>query len=829
MAHAQSGDPHQVAMINVAEPADFSDLTGPQQAVVDVYFGGRKIGESEIVFRPGAITFSDPAKIVAMLPDLSEPSAVLAALSAPNLASNSGLACTQGADTAVCGRLAPDVAGVIFDQDRFRVDLFVNPRFLAVKEAVASRFLPRPDAAVSIVNAIGGVLSGASGGGQTYNLQDHLILGDAEWRVRADLSYASGFGAQADQLVAELDKPNWRYSAGVFWAPGTDLIGRRKMLGLGIETQFDTRLDRDQLQGTPLVVFLEQRARVDVLRDGRVIASAIYEAGNQTLDTSGLPEGSYEVVLRIQEIGGAEREEHRFFTRHQRIAPVGHGLYLLYAGLLVDDQAKAFLSTTATPFIQASAARRLSPHLAIDATVLATNRTAIGEAGAWFITPLVLVRAAGIAGSNGIVGGLLQISSSGNSRFNFDFDLRRVNIGRGARLPESDSAGSPVQSLLGGNPALLPVATASFTQLSGSLSYSLPELQLGVAATYRRDEGQGVSYAIGPTLRWEFLRRGPMHMSFTGDFSFTDRGRSGFAGVTFQLLRGRSSLAGTLGVSSSSLDGDPHRTSPTGNMAGAYQVENVAGGQLDLGAGYAHDLDQDVATANANLRSARFNLSGAIIHAFDDGGSTQYSLGFQTVMALRGGAFALAGRNQTDSMIIVSVKDGEPAERFEVLVNESPVGAVRGGGSLAVPLSSYRRYQVRIRPTGAGLLAYDGSARQVSLYPGTVVRLAWTASPMVAMFGRLVFADGKPIGTATITAPDGIGETDPNGYFQIETAAGAPVQVGLPGGGACRLRLPMVDQAQGYASVGTLKCDPAARNVETSSAIPADRSHGADL
>ena len=330
----------------------------------------------------------------------------------PELAGHANQVCTPGANPAECGRLAPQTAGVIFDQDHFRVDLFVNPQLLAIKQAVGVQYVQRPEPGLSIVDAIGAVVSGSSGGQNFYNIQNNLIVGDGERRLRAEFSNASGFGVQADRLVMEIDKPERRYLAGAFWAPGTDLIGRRKMLGLGIETQVDTRLDKDALWGNPLVVFLAQRARVDIVRDGRVLTSRIYEAGNQSLDTRSLPNGAYEVTLQIVEAGGALREEKRFFTKNQTIAAPGQKVFFAYAGVLVDDTARSFIAPTAIPFFQVGMARRLSPHLALDATVAATNRTVMGELGTYVISPLAQIRpAAAVASAQGQYGGLLQVSS----------------------------------------------------------------------------------------------------------------------------------------------------------------------------------------------------------------------------------------------------------------------------------------------------------------------------------------------------------------------------------------------------------------------------------
>src|SRR5207247_1591607 len=144
------------------------------------------------------------------------------------------------------------------------------------------------------------------------------------------MSYSSGVGFLVDNFVAEVDEPGTRYSGGLFWAPGIDLTGQRKILGVGVGTQFDTRVDRDQVFGNQLIVFLAQRSRVDILRDGRLLTSRSYEAGNQALDTAGLPDGSYEVVLRIQEFGGGAREERRFFIKNARIAPLDQPVYFGY-------------------------------------------------------------------------------------------------------------------------------------------------------------------------------------------------------------------------------------------------------------------------------------------------------------------------------------------------------------------------------------------------------------------------------------------------------------------------------------------------------------------
>lgn len=811
----------ELARIELGEPPGFSALTSAQSAVADIYYGNKRIGEARVTYKPGSLNFYDPAKLVAMLPDLTNVQAVLAALSDNHLASNQEFVCTPGSNPAECGRLTPHTAGIIFDQDQFRIDVFVNPRLMAVKQTVERQYIQRPEAGVSMVNAIGAVMSGSSKGPRYYNVHNNLILGDADRRLRAEFAYATGFGVQADRLVIEIDKPERRYLAGAFWAPGTDLIGRRKMLGIGIETQIDTRLDKDEVWGNPLVVFLNQRARVDIVRDGRVLTSRIYDAGNQSLDTSGLPNGAYEVTLEIAEAGGGRRDEKRFFSKNQTIAAVDQKIFFAYAGVLTDDIRRSFIAPTSTPFLQAGIARRLTPQLAVDATVVATNRTVMGEVGVYFLSPLAQVRLATVASSRGQYGGLLQIGSQGGSLFGFNFDVRHIAVPKPQPLampgPEQFGPGS----FTGGADAALPLARNTFSQFSGSLSYNLRNARFGFAASYRREQNQPVSYSYGPSFRWEFLRRGQLRMSASGDLAITSQGRSGFLGLNLRLLSTKSSFDASAGLRSTELGSEPRRSGGFGTLHGSWQDDDFAGAELDLGAGYDHDFERDLLNASAELRGDKISLHGDVIHSLGlSGNPTQYSLGFQTSIGMSGGRFAFKGRDQNDSMVIVKIDGAGPDDRFEVLVNDGRAGTVRGNSSAAVAMPAYRQYEFRIRQTGGDLLHYDSAVRRVGLYPGNVTRLSWSARKIVAMFGRLLLETGEPVRMASVTNSAGIGETDDNGYFQIEAEVGSAIEVALPRGRSCRIALPQVQQQGGYAPLGMLICRPQQVPFRLSSAAP---------
>lgn len=821
---AATGRPAKVAQIDAAAPEGFESLTGPQKAMVDIFLGDRRLGEVVAVYQPGSLRFESPDRVMALLPQLGDPAVVRAALAAGDLASNANRVCTAGSDLARCGQLSPEVLGIIFDEQRFRVQIFINPRLLPLAQATKIEYLPRPQSGVGLLNALSAVMSGSTRGRNIYNLQNRLLIGDADRRLRADIGYSNSFGVQADQIVAEIDRPGWRFSGGTFWTQGSSLVGRRKILGIGAATQFDTRLDKDEMRGNPLIVFLDHRAKVDILRDGRVIASRVYESGNQALDTSGLPDGSYEVVLRIEQMGGAVREERRFFTRNRQIAPMGHAIYYAYAGVLVDDLSRKFLSPTRTPFAQLGGGWRLNPHIALDANVMATNKTVVGEMGATWLSRAAQLRLGGVVSSNGTRGGFFSASSSGNSRLGFDFDLRHIavaNKSAPARAP-------PFQDdpLVDRDFAGLPVARRTYTQLAGSVNLSLPGGQIGIAGVWRQERGEAASYNIGPRIRWELLNRGPWNLTFRGDYAKSRGGSSGYVGLTLRFQGRQTAFSSNLGMRTIGQTGAPGRSGPVASLSGSWNREKPGGTDIELSAGYDRDLDSQSINGHASLRTMQARFDSDVIHSLGgSGGGTQYSLGLQTTLAMRGGKLSFVGKNSNESMVMVEVKGGDRNARFEVLVNEAPEGTVRGGGSLPIALTPYRQYSVRIRPLGSELLHYDGAVRQVSLYPGNITRLGWSVNRLVAMFGRLAFSDGKPVSGANIRAEGGISQSDDAGFFQIETADGAALDVALADGRSCRVQPPASNRGEAFVKLGTMICNPSIRQQPFTTALLTTAGH----
>jgi hypothetical protein len=796
--------------ISVGEPEGFSNLTEEHILVVDVYVGDVRKGETRISTAPGTVRLLDPASALALLPPLTDKATVEAALSASSLPANLQLACSETSDRSRCGRLEPDVAGVIFDRDHFRLDIFVNPRFLAVQDDITGAYLPEPPKGLALINSIGAVVSGEFGTSSYYDLEDQLVVGSGDRRLRADLSYASGLGLGAQRLAFEWDRPGLRYSAGALWAPGNDIAGERKLIGAGIESQIDTRLDKDEILGSPVVVFLDQRARVDVLRDGRVLNSAIYEAGNRQIDTSNLPEGSYEIVLRIDEPGRPVQEERRFFTKSRRIPSLGRTDFFAFGGLQVNDVDHGSLAPSRHPYFAGGAIRRLSRSWALEGNVEATDRgAATAEIAATWLTRLAQVRAAAVADLRGTYGGILQVSSVGSSQLNFNLDVRRMESNRTA----SDPVLSPIAPVTPDD-ASTPFGTivsvsydGTYSQVDGIVSYSLANVRLLGTFFYRDDSTlQRASYSFGPSLEWDLLRKGPITLTLRGDMTATERGDAGFAGISLRLLGGRSSVTALAGARTSNMTDDTFGKGPVAALSGAWSPP-LADGNLSLGAGYDHQPEQDSEVLSSEFRDRLGSVSADL--ARTDGPAsraTQYSLGLQTTFAAGAGQLHVAGKATAESLIVAKVEGASKADTFDVLVNEQLAGTIRGATPFTLAVPAYRAYKVRIRPTGKNLLAYDSSPRTISLYPGTVAKLDWKVAPVTIKFGRLIASDGAPVANASITGKDIWSETDDKGYFQLEAPDGIQLTVTTKDGRSFATTLPAGVASEGIARLGPIVC-----------------------
>jgi hypothetical protein len=766
------------AGFTASAPEGFETLAAERHLVLDAHFGGKKLGEVRATVRPGFLTFDDPAAVARLIPDVARPEELASSLTG-TLASNVALAC-GAARREGCGLLDAERSGIILDEERFRVDIFVHPDLLERPDAAAQAFLPEPDGEPALISLFGGTSLGAV-------------------RLRSDSSLSTGSELTFDNLTIEADRRDWRYEAGIFWAPGTDLIGRRKILGVGAASQLDTLQDKDLVQGTPLTIFLQQPAKVDVLVDGRIVSSRIYPAGNRLVDTAGLPNGSYDVLLKIQEDGRPVRMEQRFFTKGSAMAPLGRPLFSVFAGLLPSSTQGLALDGDIF-FYEAAAAYRLTPALGLDAALLGTQHKGILEAGANYDSRLVQVRAAALASTSRDYGALLRVSTTGKGPVSLSFDLRKVVSKYGRPLiPVSSSNGTFSEDPESGF-----ADRGSYTQLLSILGYRLGQANFRLTGIYRKDGSEDADYSIGASVEVPVVRTSRWDIVLLADARRTDEDFASFIGARILLNRGNFSFSGSGGLRrESDRPGGDNRIVGEAQAAYYRQLENHSQLAGDIAVG--RDVDGSYARASANARSGALNARADLLHQFGDQ-ATQYAATIDGGIALSKDGIAIAGRDMNDTAIMVSINGGDPAQKFELLVDDVARGSIAGDERKLLFLQPYETYEVRLRPLGAQIASFDTAARRVTLYPGNVAKLNWTITPLFILFGRAIDGHGAPLANADISGSHGIGRTDAGGYFQVETKSGDNLKLAGEAGTSCSMEVGPDRAVDGLVSAGDMMC-----------------------
>ncbi|HBF99136.1 MAG TPA: hypothetical protein DDW95_11345, partial [Alphaproteobacteria bacterium] len=208
------------------------------------------------------------------------------------------------------------------------------------------------------------------------------------------------------EIVGQQDKNGVMLKAGMFRTRSASPIGSEDVLGFGAGYSRDTRLDLQQGFGSQLQVFLPVASEVQLLKDGRIVSTKFYPAGNQIIDTSGLPDGAYNVTLKIRENTGRTREVERFYSKSMEIPPAGEPVWSVEAGLLRDQgqQDVGVPAFTTQPMLRAASRWRLRDTLALGAGITASPGDPFVDFESFYQTRLLKYRQSFVFGTEGVFG-----------------------------------------------------------------------------------------------------------------------------------------------------------------------------------------------------------------------------------------------------------------------------------------------------------------------------------------------------------------------------------------------------------------------------------------
>jgi outer membrane usher protein FimD/PapC len=761
-----------------------------QETLVDIYFAGRYLLSGQAKYTPNTVTFIDPSEVVDRLPGVTRPRVVEQALSG-ELPANQELRCYYRGQTN-CGVLEPQVAGVIFDSDRFRADVFVNPDYLVVQEAAVPKFLPPSSAGTSFLQNFSYAFGGED---SDFTEESNLYsLSELSWKENAVLmqaNYSNREFLDIDTLVGQRDFQGRRYQLGwlltdsqtLRFAPETDVLGFR------FGTSLDTRADLRQSTGRQIEVFLQSRGEVSIFKDGRLLSTRIYDAGNQVLDTSAMPGGAYDIEIRIRDAGG-ERVERQFYVKNQRLPPKDMPLYFVELGEITRPDADEALPKGVNEYLARGGFNlRLNPGNAIFGGLSTTGDDRSAELG-WI----------------GLGKGYDLALSGALARDG------RYGIYTEFRVGWHDIFLSGSYRRIWGNddfePGALPLLGQDQEQASAQLTIPAGRGRVSLSGRYN-DLSEPDTLQTG-TIAYELPIRlpGRSTLAFRTSYTYDDGDEFAFAGVRWSLSKGHWSYSANPELAHERADGstdDYWR----GNASANWDSRDLWSSDLRGGVTATHDRDFSTVGGNVDWggRYGRARFQSERVFRADADDSTRHNGNLATSIVATKGAATFGGKEQNRAAIIIDVTGERDTNAFfDVLVNGSRRGTVSPGSRALLTLTPFKTYRVRLRLKGEDFVYFDDREHEVTLYPGNVVTLSWKAQTVNIVFGRIIDREGNPVGNALLKGVAGLATTDDLGLFQAEISTRArEIQVETRES-ICAVAIPEYEVRQGVGSVGTLRC-----------------------
>lgn len=796
-------------------PPGFESLLEPQTTLVDIHYGGRFLISSIATFSIGEIQFSAPEVIVDAIPDLLDKQRILNALKEP-LSPNADLICFSEYQND-CGVLKPEIAGVIFNESNYRATLFIAETELAVSELAIDKYLPESSAGYSLINGASLLYSGQSSDNESteaYSLSNLTLVGLGENRLRIFSNYSSSRNETDkawvfDRFSLERDFKGQSSRAGVLQTNnqlGT-FLPSSELLGFGISSDINTRSDLDYSEGIPIEVFLTAQSRVEIYKDGRLVSTGFYGAGNQTLDTRQLPDGAYNVDIRIVDDFGRINTETRFYAKSNRLPPIDQPSYFLNFGQVRsrDNQQSSTPQFENVWLLSSGYSKRLTNQIGGNIGFSHMGNQTMLEVGSFILGKFYDFNFDIAFGDEKEVG----ISAFAN--FNWRASALTLNYQEmNTRDRDESESAANIPSINSGLPRFF---ENTFKQYSANLSLPLfARTRLSLSGRVNeRDEGTTRENYVA-SLDFPTLRMGPSDLRFQLDASKSNADRQYLFSVT---LSGRSkhtssSISQTqVTDQQESITGERQKTTRNRQNANInWNDRDYFNSDINAFANFSKEQQTSRQGIGMNIDSRYGGLDLSLNQV--DTASTQNlskTLSARTTLLIDQDKYAIGGSEISQSALLINLT-GEPnGAEFQVLINNIPRGLAKIGRPTVVNLRPFETYKVSVLSKDNAIINYDNTVKTVTLYPGNVVTLGWEAHTIDVIFGNIIDEDGIPIKNALIEGAAELAITDDTGFFQAEIKTGTQRLKVKTREMYCEVKIPryMKSESQIYA-IGTLVC-----------------------
>jgi hypothetical protein len=772
-------------------PPGFEDLLEPQTTLVDIYFGKRFIGNSLATYRPETVELQDPSGVVALIPNVKDVQLVEDALTGP-LANNGDKICLSEVERN-CGTLEPNVADVIFDEGRFQLQIFINQLHLEKLQIVVDKFLPPSESNFSTVNLFSTSLSG-NDNDNAYSLGASHLASLKESRLQLQWDYSDVRDLNIESLSAQRDWAGKAAEIGLFDSTtrNSSFFTQADLLGIRAYSSTDTRTDLEYQDSTEIFLFFSSPTLVEVFKDDNLVVVEEYEAGNQQLDTSQFPSGSYLVTLKLTDAQGNVREEEYFFVKSSLLPPRDQPLHFFEVGQIKESNPDTLWpDSVGESLLRFGTAYRLTDNLGTELEFLSGDGREIFQGGLLYFGSGYYLQGSLMSSSKSDWG--LHLRSQINRKsFSLNFDYRELSSNNDREIDDEFS--------------LIP---NSFRQGSVSAGIPLDKGAVYLRARINERDRQDQSESFGIEYRRPLFRHNHINVDLTADTVYQDGDVSFRTGLTFNRISKGVNLRNQTRYVHQEQNGSTEQDFELSASAD-YSAENTSVGRYSAGIFADELIDRRSLGARFNNQSTlgRSNFRIEEIDSQTTGNLTRY-FGNAKFNALSDESeLAVGGQQLTRAGVIIDLQSDLEDTPFEIYVDRKPAGYAHAGRKTVLSLRPYDTYEIQIRPRGVNLVHFDDTARLITLYPGNVETLAWEINAITILISNAIDEVGNPISNAKFENLQSYGSTDDNGWFQIEISNREPLIVSKQGTPICQINLPEFEAEQGIAVLDEVVCKP---------------------
>ncbi|MDO6460708.1 TcfC E-set like domain-containing protein [Granulosicoccaceae sp. 1_MG-2023] len=776
-------------------PEGFADPEAQRTSLVDIYFLGRLVSSQRINHDDKTLQIESPQLLLDALTGIRGLDEIGAELR-QRLPSNADLVCQPWLKKPGCGRLRPDSVGFIFDEAHLRADFFVAERYLSYKSRYRTKYLPQARTRKTSIIAGKVVTTQLDNDDESFYASATGLFSYGHGNLTVNGDYNSETELQRVRTFSLTHFfPDHEVEAGTFTYSPAGYLANLDVMGVRWNTSLKSRRNVAELFGSELEVFLPRRSIVQLAVGDRVYSGESYEAGNQQLDTSQLPEGTYEVDIRINDPVSGTRVEKRLFTRSSLLPPHERGSYGLMLGAPVDtSSSEKYPQREQQVVFGANYGRRINGRTAWSADLIQLRNDTLLQAELLQLNRYLMWKARALAGESSTFGMGFSLSlKNGPLTSTFSADQYRSSI----KFDDEDPD------------ALRNLLSSRFTQVGFGFTRQFEKTLFGLSSSYRNQETYDGTESR--SNQWATYIRRPVFQSLGVKGQLEARYQRDDVEeqwlLQLQVSLDRNQWHHEVGTNYG-VDADGEASYSTG-LSATYSSPDPAADVYWKNTLYTTATD-DVTTVGGKVGVENRHFYGKASSEWTDqhDGDNQWrsvaELGVQLGFDTRG--TAAGGMAFTGAGAIIDV-DGQPrGAGFDIYVNGQRVRAGRVGSRHFVSLKPFQDYSLKLVPTSFVDKGLDRREYQFTLYPGNVERINAHTVPKYELITTLVDLKGNHIADVQVEHAAGPTEVGADGVVQVNVSPGEVIKVRKKDDSECAVIAPYAEGKETYIPARPLVC-----------------------